>query len=228
MRPIYQRLSVPASLFGALLVCCCTAGPAAAQTTLITFDTDALGAPITAPSTFALTTALRETYAPLGVHFSGPTPDGGGAILNQGAGFGVNARSGVNFLAFSEGATLQNGGVPRPPETISFDFLVSDVSLYVSGGGNSATFTLDAFGAGNTLVTSSTVSTTAGAYSLLGVSFASGIQRVVLSETSADRGYVADDLRFTQAIPEPCTGALAAAGLLPLAGAMVRKRRRRA
>jgi hypothetical protein len=45
----------------------------ASATIVINFDTDASGNPIAAPSLSIETTRLDELYAPLGVHFWGPT-----------------------------------------------------------------------------------------------------------------------------------------------------------
>src|SRR3954451_24353080 len=80
----------------------------------ITFDVDAAGNPITAPTTFAEATALTDLYASLGVHFRGPGGNNGGAILND-ANFAVKALSGRNFLAFDRTALLANGGTPTDP-----------------------------------------------------------------------------------------------------------------
>ncbi len=109
--------------------------PAEAGQVLISFDTDALGKALNAPSDFNDATALTNLYAPLGIHFSGPSTFDGGAILNAGAvpsppeddnspggppqpDFGVFAHSGTNVLAFNRGAIFTgdseaNGGVPR-------------------------------------------------------------------------------------------------------------------
>ena len=68
------------------------------QAMVINFDD------VAAPDMFLNTTHLTDQYASLGVHFSGPSDIDGGAILNQSSNFGVNALSGVNFLAFNRGA----------------------------------------------------------------------------------------------------------------------------
>src|ERR1041385_7755305 len=67
----------------------------------INFDFDPAGNPVAAPATFERTMPLTELYAPLGVHFAGPSADFGGAILNMGAGFGISPFSGTNVLAFN-------------------------------------------------------------------------------------------------------------------------------
>jgi len=68
--------------FLGLFIC----GPAQAVT--INFDD------VVAPSLFANALALKNEYASQGVFFDGPQARYGGAILNQGGNFGVNALSG--------------------------------------------------------------------------------------------------------------------------------------
>ena len=90
--------------------------PQPAPATVIDFDD------LTAPCSFRDTTALRERYAASGVHFTGPEQNDGGAILNMCGTFGVNARSGENFLAFNRYSSgMLDGGMPADPETIEFD-----------------------------------------------------------------------------------------------------------
>lgn len=179
---------------------------------LINFDVDANGNPVTVPTTFAATTPLRDLYAPLGVTFSGPGPNDGGAILS-GGGFGVNPRSAPNFLAFSRSATMQNGGVPRDPETINFTSPNITVTIFASGGGQAAMFRMDAFDSVGTPAGSFTASNVPGQYAALSVtSGAVPIHRVVLTELTGDNGFVYDDLNFTP-IPEPGALALAFVGV---------------
>ena len=72
---------------------------------VITFDE--LG---TQPAGFFLVEPLRNEYA--GLRFSGPSALDGGAILDQDGNFGIEARSGRNFLAFNRGDSvlMANGG----------------------------------------------------------------------------------------------------------------------
>ena len=201
-----------------LLSITCAATPASAAE--IRFDVDPGGNPVTAPTTFASTTPLRDLYAPLGVTFSGPGPNDGGAILS-GGGFGVNPRSAPNFFAFSRSATMQNGGVPRDPETINFTSPNITVTIFASGGGQAATFRMDAFDSVGTPAGSFTATNTPGQYATLSVTSAVvPIHRVVLTELTGDNGFVYDDLTFTP-IPEPTSAALVA-----LAGLLARRRRR--
>ena len=190
----------------------------------INFDTDANGNLINAPNLFSETTNLTNLYSPLGVTFSGSGgSNNGGAILNEGSNFGVSALSGANFLAFNPNyVTLANGGLPIDPETINFASPQSLVTLYVATGSNgTASFELEGY-QNSVLVASSTATSTSG-YEPLSVSFPSGMNSVVLSG-GADRPFVVDNLSF-QAVPEPSTLALLAAGAIGLLGYGWRRRR---
>ena len=59
----------------------------------------------------------------------------GGAILNQCGSFGVDARSGQEFLAFSSSTYAV------PPEHIQFDDLQRKITLYVANGFGDGTST---------------------------------------------------------------------------------------
>lgn len=177
---------------------------------LITFDTDAAGNPLSAPSLFSQTTALRDLYAALGVQFLGPGANDGGAILDQLSNFGVNALSSPNFLAFNQTAVMNGGGIPRDPETIVFDSLITQASIFVAGGGNFDFILLQAFDAANNLVDSDSVRTQG--FSQLSVASAGGIRRLVLS-TDGDGIWVADDLSFTGGERVPLPGSLVLLGL---------------
>src|SRR5262245_9362983 len=112
MRFAIRRLS-----FAVAMAVACGFGASARADVLINFDVDAFGNPVNAPGLFLDTTHLTELYSPLGVHFSGPGGNDGGAILNQSGNFGVPALSTPNFLAFNSGARMQDGGIPIGPET---------------------------------------------------------------------------------------------------------------
>jgi len=209
---------------------CLACAPGALAQITINFDVDANGVPINAPANFISTTPLRDLYASLGVHFSGPgLNDGGGAILNQEAGFGVNARSGTNFLAFNPSTSYTSGGVVSDPETLTFDTLMSKVSIFASPGGNTiGTFTLQAFDSSNLLVGTSTVTPDNETYGQLSIT-ASDIRKVVLTNTGSE-AFVYDDLTFQQgvsSVPEPGIYALLATSGLTGAGFLIRKRRRK-
>jgi hypothetical protein len=101
---------------------------------------------------------LTDLYAASGAIFSGPGGNNGGAILDQAGRFGVNARSGESFLAFNRvGAAMLDGSLPIDPEAITFATLVTDVSIWASGGAETASFLMEAFDAADALVGTSTV-----------------------------------------------------------------------
>ena len=180
--------------------------PASLKAVTINFDD------ITAPPAFINTSPLTTAYSFLGVTFSGPSPGTGGAILNQQSSFGVNAQSGVNFLAFNRTAAYSNGNLATDPETLTFSTPINTFSIFASGGGQSNSFQAQAF-LGATPVTSATGSNTAASYVLLSLS-ASSFNRVVLSGTGADTAFVFDTLNFTL-VPEPVS--LPVLGLLTIA-----------
>jgi hypothetical protein len=199
----------------------------ASAQTLINFDVDSNGNPVNAPSNFSSTTRLTTLYSSLGVIFSGPGGNDGGAILNQSSNFGVSALSTPNFLAFNHDSFLNDGGIPRGPETATFSFDVSTVSIFASGGGNASTFQLQAFDIGNNLIGTDTQSSGAGAFVQLSLGVA-GIRSIVLTQTNGDNTYVYDDLFFVgAAVPEPTTWALIGAVTLGT-GVYTWKKRRQA
>ncbi|MCX5638538.1 MAG: PEP-CTERM sorting domain-containing protein [Planctomycetota bacterium] len=165
-------------------------------TTIINFDD------VTAPCIFADTTPLSEQYDSLGVHFHGPGGNDGGAILNQCSNFGISAASGANFLAFNRDVLWPNGGAANDPETILFDYLMTDVSIYAAGGYGPDTFTMRAYDAADVLVDTDTITTTA--WGPLSVSWADGIKYIILQEAAGDGAFVYDNLSFTP-VPEPVT-----------------------
>jgi hypothetical protein len=184
------------------------AGFSASGTVVINFDTDAFGNPLAAPALAIETVHLSELYAPLGVHFYGPDgPNGhdGGAIVNQAANFGINPRSGKNFLGFNRQAFLMDFGVERDPETITFDTLASNVSIF-AGGTIAETFLMQGFDINGTLIATDTVTTQR--WSELEISSATGIKSVTLFVTGPDVGiplaFVYDDLSV-DFVPEPAT-----------------------
>lgn len=74
------------------------------------------------PCEFESTTALRNQYSDLGIHFDGPGINDGGAILDDCVDFGVTGHSPPNFLAFSTTAELPGANDPQGPETVTFDY----------------------------------------------------------------------------------------------------------
>jgi hypothetical protein len=189
----------------------------------INFDTDPAGNPLFAPTLFSQTTHLSEVYAPWGVHFSGPALLDGGGILDQNSNFGVLAHSGRNFLAFNPTARFSDTGIPRNPETITFDLPIHYASIYVSGGRFVRTISLKAYDINNLLLASAAVNTVRGQWSTLSVISPHDIAQLQLLDTTS---FVADDLVFTSVLvplPPALWGGLALLGALG-----IRRIRRRA
>jgi len=174
-------------------------------TIVINFDTDAFGNSINAPSLFFDTVRLSELYAPLGVHFSGPDSNDGGAILDQAGAFGVDAHSGRNFLAFNRLSVMGDFGIPRDPETITFDTLASNISIFAAGGTTAKTFLMQGFDANGSLVAFDTLTTLD--WAELQIASPLGIRSVRLLVTNPIEeafGFVFDDLSV-DFVPEPST-----------------------
>jgi hypothetical protein len=164
--------------------------PATAQAGIITFDTDASGDPLNAPSWFSKTRPLTDLYEDLGVHFRGPKPDLGGAILDRQGNFGVRARSAPNFLAFSEGSYA------RPPEVIKFDSPQRRVLIFAGTGYSGAIrFRMTGF-MGNEMVGRTQLQVTPRHYGRLKLVSDTGIKRVRILTTNSNT-FVLDDLRFS-------------------------------
>jgi hypothetical protein len=202
--------------FAVVVATVTVAGPSWGASVTINFDTTATGSPLVAPSHFIDTTPLTQAYSSLGVHFSGQ-----GSILNAASNFGIQPRSGSNFLAFNGSAGY------GPPETISFDAPQFRVSMFVASGGPAADYSLQAFdGTGALLNTTTLHLGSSNTYSLLSVDGA-GIRSVRLSyaEMTADNTIVVDDLTFTTSTPLPSA---ATAGMVLMGGLGLRRRRRRA
>lgn len=199
-----------------------------AEAAFISFDTDPLGNPINAPTQFINATPLTELYASLGVHFSGPSINNGGAILHQASAFGVPARSGSNFLAFNRRSMLRDGGLPTDPETITFDTPMALVSIFASGGSESNAFRMQAFDSSGTLVATDIQTSSVGNYVQLSVSAAPVIRRVTIQGFGTDFHFVFDDLTFEPAgvaVPEPASLSLLGLSALALVGYGWRRKR---
>ncbi len=151
----------------------------------------------TQPCNFASTVALTTEYSALGVVFSGPGGNDGGAILDECGNFGVSGYSAPNFLAFNINSSLSNGGIPRGPETLTFSVAVDTVAI--NGGGDSAgTITLECFDAGAASVGSQSITGTS-ALQPLSVTAAGQIASCRLSFTGGVA--VFDDLTYNPPIP---------------------------
>jgi len=86
---------------------------------------------------------FTETTPPLGLEqfgvFYAPLLNGG-AILKECSGFGINALTPPNFLAFNNTTAYLSGGIPRTPELIVVGQGKTTVSLWLSGGSMSGSF----------------------------------------------------------------------------------------
>lgn len=210
-------------LFAALAVAL-VAGPLQAAPITINFDEDALGNPLVAPPVFASTTRLTTLYSSLGVTFAGPGGNDGGAILNQAGNFGLNARSGENFLAYNRHSSLSDGGTPTGPQTLLFSSAITSASIY-AGNGSTGTYRMEAFDALNQLVATDTQAIGGGLYVQLSVA-GLGITRIVLDRISGDDEWVFDDLMFDAAeVPEPTSLALFGIGSCVVGLGALRRRR---
>lgn len=186
----------------------------------INFDVTASGSPIVSPHLFFYAFPVREEYSSMGVTFAGPAPLDGGAILDTGGGFGVEARSAPNFLSFNRPVLLGNGGFASDPLTLTFTNPISQISIFASGG-NSTTFRMQAFDLVGTSVSNVVQTSDAGEYVELSVISITPMTRIVLSEIGGDDSFVFDDLSFTP-VPEP-----AVAGAVLLCGVRMLASRRR-
>ncbi len=150
-----------------------------------------------APCLFMDTTALRAQYAGLGVLFMGPAVHDGGGVVDQCGVWGVSGHSPPNFLGFNQDAQFSDGGIPRPPEIITFTNGASYVQVNAgSGAGAGQLVTMEAFdAAGNSLGSDSL--TLAPALAALSIT-ANGIAYVVINSPAY---FVLDDLTFLPAMP---------------------------
>lgn len=147
---------------------------------------------VAAPCLFMDTTALRDQYAGLGVLFVGPAVNDGGGIVNQCGSWGVSGHSQPNFLGFNQDALFSNGGIPRPPETITFTNGATHVQVNTgSGAGAGQIVTMEAFDAAGTSLGSDSL-TLAPALDTLSIT-ADGIAYVVINSPSY---FMLDDLAF--------------------------------
>ena len=151
----------------------------------------------TQPCNFDQTIALTTEYSALGVIFSGPGGNDGGAILDECGNFGVSGYSAPNFLAFNTGANLSNGGIPRGPETLTFSVTVDTVAIN-AGADSAGTITLECFDAGAASVGSQSISG-ASALQPLSVTASGQIAYCRLSFTGSVA--VFDDLTYNPPIP---------------------------
>ena len=200
-----------------MAICAAIASPAAAATTVINFDDTA------APAYFDAQSPLTNQYSALGVTFSSVGGHPGAEVLDQDSNFGVDARSGRNFLAHNTFTGLATEA--------AFATAISGFEVFVgSGAGYNGLYWAKAYNLGGDLVDSVSVQFAPGngggwtALTLAGA----GITRV---QFGSDIGnWLADDISFStggSAVPEPATWAMMIAGF-GLAGSALRRRPRSA
>lgn len=146
----------------------------------------------TAPCNFAETGPLgHEYHESHGVEFRGPSDGQGGAILNECGSFGVDARSGEEFLAFASGSYAVT------PEHILFDDPQRKVTLYAANGWGDGTsvYKLKAY-RNDRVVARKTVSTTEIGWVKLKVADRRGFDEVVLEGSAPDGAFIVDDLNY--------------------------------
>ena len=150
---------------------------------------------------FAGVPSLSNEYAADNLLFSGPAPGEGGAVLDQGGNFGVNARSGTQFLAFNDTASSQTGTANGPERITLTAESARSVSVWVSGGGDATTFSLTAFAQGSPVGTPATVMVPAGTWGELQFSAPGGFDSFEIDETGTDPHWVLDDLTLELGTP---------------------------
>lgn len=199
-----DRFSKTVAALLAVGALCASSG---AQTVTVDFELPG------APCVFISTDALREQYANLGVHFTGPGPLDGGAVVDQCGNWGFNAHSGTAFLGFHSFATLMSGGIPQDPEDIRFDQRVVSASIWVACASGTQ-FLLEAYD-GLTLVASTSMQATL--WTQLSVSSPGGFTHIVLS--GVDPIFACDDLSFDPvSVVTYCTAKVNSLGCLPSIG----------
>lgn len=203
------------SVLAAMAIGGAMTSPAAAATTVINFDD------VAAPAYFDLQTPLANQYAALGVTFAGVGGKPGAEVLDQSSNFGVDARSGRNFLAHNTYTGLATEA--------TFATAISGFEVFVgSGAGYDGLYWANAYDIDGDLVDSYSIQFApgnVGGWTALNLSGA-GITRVQFG--SSNLNWLADDLSFStggSAVPEPATWAMMITGF-GLAGTALRRRSR--
>jgi hypothetical protein len=145
---------------------------------------------------------LAEEYASLGVHFSGS-----GEVVNSDGNFHVSLGlpfSAPNFLAFN------NGAGAYPPETITFDNLVTSISMDMAAF--TGAFSLMGYLDGSLLDTVSVNSGSLTEWTSLTLA-GSGYDQIVFDLDGDDRGWLVVDNIVINAVPIPAAVWLFGSGL---------------
>ena len=175
------------------------------------------------PCSFLDTQPLGSEYAPIGVVFYGPSAGSGGATINQCGFFGINARSGTDFLAFATDGSFIGGGQAIPLEYIEFASPVANVALYVGGTSYTPAYEIRAYDSVDGFLGAAVGKPAVNTWLQLTLNY-SNISRVTLSHTSVSA--VVDDLTWNNVVaideprnevPEPSALVLSAAALAALA-----------
>jgi hypothetical protein len=236
MRLSTQTLSLPLAAL-ALASTGLLARPAEAQ---VSFVSSSAG--LTADATFdwtTLTSANPSTpvnnpsnLSAGSLNFTISRPNGAplSALTGAGASSYFLSNGGTNDILIGDQDALD------PSPTLRYDFATAIAGFGASlewGGFEAASYTISAYGAGNSLLFTQTVPSpgSAGEPAFLGVlSSSADITAVELFGTgqSAPHSVGTDDpiFQFQASVPEPGTTALMASGLLPLAVLAVRRRRK--
>lgn len=122
---------------------------------------------------------------------------------------------------------MMDGGIARDPETITFDTLATNISIFAAGGQSTKTFLLQGFDAGGALVASDMMTTQG--WAELEIDWLLGIKSIRLSvmidPSDHSRAFVFDDLSV-DFVPEPATTSyLLCAAALGVASRLRKKNR---
>jgi len=203
-----MKVKVLAAAFNGVIGLALVSSPQSAQAAAINFDDMA------APCAFADTQPLTNQYSSAGITFSGF-----GSVLNECGNFGIDARSGDNFLAFnqSQGGTVEFTFFDNPQNIFSF----------YHGSGSANALVLTVFDANGVAIGQSHSNSLAGQYAFAGINMLNPFTKAHISSSASS--FVYDDLSFSATaspVPEPATWAFMIIGFGAV-GASMRSARRK-